>query len=181
MVSGGTPLPLTDPTSHQHSVNKPLQIVLWIAGGLASAFVLLIGFGLWLMSHRDFTFADRDLPGHLSGRWDWSTRSHQCDDSSHVIAFSADRKTMTIAMPRSSTDSGWTATYDIVNLTPSRLRGAIRDEKRLTDHGVPVVWDLVMFGPDEYHWHRTDWKPWRFTAGILRCRSHANVTPDDSI
>jgi uncharacterized membrane protein len=61
MVSGGTPLPLTDPTSHQHSVNKPLQIVLWIAGGLASAFVLLIGFGLWLMSHRDFTFADRDL------------------------------------------------------------------------------------------------------------------------
>lgn len=76
---------------------------------------------------------------------------------------------MTIAKPRTATDTGWTATYDILSLTPSRLRGAIRGEDRRTDSGVPVVWDLVMFGPDEYHWHRTDWSAWQFTPGIVRC------------
>jgi hypothetical protein len=162
-------------------VNKPLQIVLLLAGAVTGTIVLLIVLGMWLLSHRDYIFADHDLPRHLNGRWEWSTRPHQCDDSSQVIAFSPDRKTMTISMrPRSSADTGWTATYDIISLTPSRLRGAIRDEKRLTDRGVPVVWDLVMFGPDEYHWQRTDWKPWQFTAAMLRCGSRSSTTPEDS-
>jgi hypothetical protein len=151
-------------------VKKPLRITLRIVGLLAGGYVLLIAFGMWSVSHTGYAFPDRDLPGHLHDRWDWSTRAHRCDDSAHVIAFSSDRKTMTISMPpRSSIDTGWTATYDIVSLSPSRLRGAIRGEKRLTDSGVPVVWDLVLFGPNEYHWHRTDWKPWQYTVGIIRC------------
>jgi hypothetical protein len=163
-------------------VNKALRIVLWVVGSLFGIVLLLSGVGLWAMSHRDYVFPDRDLARHLNGRWDWSTRARRCDDGAHVIELSPDRKIMTIAKPRSSVDTGWTATYDVVSLTPSRLRGAIRDEKRLTDRGVPVVWDLVMFGPDEYHWHRTDWKPWQYTAGVLRCGSRSDAASgDDSI
>ena len=141
---------------------------------MAGGFALLVVFGAWSLSHTAYVFPDRDLPGHLSGRWDWSARSRKCDDSAHVFAFSPDRRTMTIAMPRrSSADTGWTATYDILKLTPSRLRGAIRGEKRLTEHGLPVVWDLIMFGPDEYRWQRTDWRAWEYTAGIIRCGTRA--------
>jgi hypothetical protein len=123
----------------------------------------------------DYAFPDQNLPRHLVGRWDWSTRAHPCGDSSHVITFSADRKTMIIAKPRTATDTGWTATYDILSLTPSRIRGAIRGEERLTDDSVPVVWDLVMFSPDEYHWHRTDWSSWQYTAGIVRCGAEGHA------
>ena len=131
--------------------------------------MLLVAFGMWSLSSRGYVFPDRDLATHLSGPWDWSTHAHRCDDGvAHVIAFSPDRRTMTISLPRSAADTGWTATYDIMSLTPSRLRGAIRGETRLTDGGKPVVWDLVMFGPDEYHWQRTDWKSWQYTAGIFR-------------
>ena len=151
-------------------MKKPLRITLWIVGLLAGGFVLTTAVGMWSLSRMGYAFPDQDLPGHLQDRWDWSTRAHRCDDSAHVIALSSDRKTMTISLPpRSSTDTGWTATYDILSLSSSRLRGAIRGEKRLTDNGVPVVWDLVLFGPNEYHWHRTDWKPWQYTAGIIRC------------
>ena len=152
-------------------MKKPLRIALWIAGPLAGICVLGMALGMWSLSHIGYVFPDRDLPAHVTDRWDWSTRAHQCNDSAHVIAFSPDRKTMTIAMPPHSPDTGWTATYDILSLTPSRVRGAIRGEKRLTPRGKTVVWDLVMFGPDEYHWHRTDWNPWEYTAGILRCGS----------
>lgn len=114
--------------------------------------------------------ADEEAPSsHLTGRWDWSTRAHRCDDSAHVIAFSPDRERMTIAMPPHPPDTGRTATYDVLSLTPSRLRGAIRGEKRLTASGGPVVWDLVMFGPNEYHWHRTDWASWQYTGAVVRC------------
>jgi hypothetical protein len=76
---------------------------------------------------------------------------------------------MTITDPPHLADTGWAATYDIIKLTPTRLRGAIRGETRTTDRGVPVVWDLVMIGPNEYRWQRTDWASWNYTAGIKRC------------
>lgn len=76
---------------------------------------------------------------------------------------------MTIAQQPLGADTGWSATYDILRLSPTRIRGAIRGETRLTDAGVPVVWDLVMIGPDEYRWQRTDWQFWQFTAGVHRC------------
>lgn len=154
-----------------------LRVAFWIAASLAGVFVFVVALGLWSLSHNGYAFPDRDLPTHLAGRWDWSTRAHQCDDSAHVITFSRDRKTMTIAMPPSASDTGWSATYDILSLTPSRLRGAIRGEKRLTASGEPVVWDLVMFGPNEYHWQRTDWKPWEYTAGVVRCDPDGRAAP----
>jgi hypothetical protein len=163
--------------STRHPVVRALRATLWLAGSLVGSIVvglgLLAAYGAWNLKHNAYDFPDRDLPRHLAGRWDWSTRAHPCGDSAHVIAFSPDRKTMTIAMPPRLSDTGWTATYDISRVTPSSLRGAIRGEKRLTDDSVPVVWDLVMFGADEYHWQRTDWPSWHFTAGVVRCGPQA--------
>ena len=153
-------------------MDTPLRIAIGITGALVLGAVVLSLTSEHPRGKADFEFPDHDLPSHLVGRWDWSTRDHQCDDSAHVISFSADRRTMTIAMPRrSAVDTGWTATYDILSQSPSRIRGAIRGEDRLTDRGVPVVWDLVMFGPDEYRWHRTDWSSGGYTASIYRCKA----------
>lgn len=150
-------------------MKKPLRIAIWVLGGLATALVLIMALGLWSLSRVGYAFPDQDLPRHLAGRWDWSTRARPCSDGGHVISFSDDRKTMTIAQAPLRADTGWSATYDILGLSPTRVRGAIRGETRLTDAGVPVVWDLVMIGPDEYRWQRTDWRFWQFTPGVLRC------------
>ena len=156
---------------------RKLLIVLQVLGSLAAGLVLVAAVAMWSLSRKQYVFPDRDLPSHLIGRWDWTTSAHPCGDGAHVIAFSDDRKTMTISHPATKADTGWSATYDILSLSPSRLRGAIRGEKRLTDAGIPVVWDLVPFGPDEYHWQRTDWQAWAYTAGIIRCGTSDALAP----
>ena len=151
---------------------RPVKIGLVIAAALLGDVVIFGSFGSHLFGGRSYAFDDNDLPRHLTGRWDWSNRAHPCGDSAHVITFSPDRRTMTIAMPaRPPRDTGWSATYDLLSLEPSRLRGVIRGEERRTKDGKPVVWDLVMTGPDEYRWHRTDWPSYSLTATIRRCRS----------
>ena len=62
-------------------------------------------------------------------------------------------------------------TYDVRSVSQSTVRGAIRGETRTTNDGVPVVWELVLTGPDEYRWRRTDWAstPWSYTASVHRC------------
>jgi len=153
-------------------MNRPVKIGLVIAAALLGDVAIFGAFGSYLFGGRSYAFDDNDLPRHLTGRWDWSNRAHPCGDSAHVITFSPDRRTMTIAMPaRPPRDTGWSATYDLLSLEPSRLRGVIRGEERRTKDGKPVVWDLVMTGPDEYRWHRTDWPSYSFTATIRRCRS----------
>lgn len=153
-------------------MKKPLHIGLIIAVIIVLDALVFRAIGSWMSGHREYAFDDKDLPAHLTGRWDWTSRAHACDDSAEVVSFSADRRTMTIAMkPRSPADTGWSATYDILMLTPSRLRGAIRGEKRMTADGKPVVWDLVMFSPNEYRWHRTDWPSLAYTGPLRRCGS----------
>jgi hypothetical protein len=152
-------------------MNRPVKIGLVIAAALLGDVAIFGAFGSYLFGGRSYAF-DNDLPRHLTGRWDWSNRAHPCGDSAHVITFSPDRRTMTIAMPaRPPRDTGWSATYDLLSLEPSRLRGVIRGEKRRTKDGKPVVWDLVMAGPNEYRWHRTDWPAYSFTSRIRRCGS----------
>jgi len=153
-------------------MNRPVKIGLVIAAALLGDVAIFGAFGSYLFGGRSYAFDDNDLPRHLTGRWDWSNRAHPCGDSAHVITFSPDRRTMTIAMPaRPPRDTGWSATYDLLSLEPSRLRGVIRGEKRRTKDGKPVVWDLVMAGPNEYRWHRTDWPAYSFTSRIRRCGS----------
>jgi hypothetical protein len=122
--------------------------------------------------------AGSDIRTKVVGRWDWTRRATPCADSAHVIAFSDDGKVMTIAQQNRWVDSlgrdRTTTTYDILSATRSTIRGAIRGEERMTSEGRPVVWDLVLVGPDEYRWHRTDWSSiWGYTAGIVRCDPRA--------
>lgn len=150
-------------------MHKLARIVMWTLVGIGAVAIVVVALGAWGLTHAGYAFPDGDLPGHLAGRWDWSSAPEPCGASAHVISFSEDRQTMTLTKPPFGADTGWTATYDILQLSPSRLRGAIRGETRRTDAGVPVVWDLVMFGPDEYHWQRTDWDRWQYTPAVRRC------------
>ena len=99
------------------------------------------------------------------------TVDEECVDSAHVISFGADGRTMEVRHEawKGKGGSSNPTVYDILQITPTRIRGAIRGEKRLTSDSTPVVWDLVMFGANEYHWQRTDWPSWTYTNGIVRC------------
>ena len=146
---------------------------LYVVGGLVMLCVAFVGYVIWNMGqgHDQFAARKNDLPTYVAGRWDWTTRRHPCVDSAHVISFAADGRTMEVR------HEGWKGKgsaadptiYDILQITPTRIRGAIRGEKRLTSDSIPVVWDLVMFGANEYHWQRTDWPSWSYTNGIVRC------------
>jgi hypothetical protein len=155
-------------------MKRPIRIALWILGSLAAMVIALTGWALWRVSHPDYVFSNnRSLEDNLSGRWDWTTETTPCADSAHTIAFSSDGKVMTITQEQPVVDStgrDWTvATYDILSKTLSRIRGVIRGERRLTDDGAPVVWDLVVVDANTYVWHRTDWPPWGYTARVIRC------------
>ena len=140
-----------------------------LAGAVAYRYV-----GPYLSMGQDYVFDNgRDLPANISGRWDWSTRRPPCGDSAHVISFAADAKVMTIMQEKPSVDStgrDWTvSTYDIVSIGPSRIRGEIRGETRLARDGTPVIWDLVVVGPDEYRWRATDWPELMYSPPVVRC------------
>ena len=161
-------------------MKKPLRIFLWIVGSIVLIFAGLVAWSMRLLSHPDYVFTNgRSLQENVAGRWDWSTHSARCSDSTHVIAFSNGGRVMTITQQHPLVDSlgkDWTVTsYDILRMTPSRIEGAIRGEPRRTKNGAPVVWELVVFDSNTYHWHRTDWPAWGYTAGIVRCSSGALV------
>jgi hypothetical protein len=148
--------------------NRLRTLVLPLIAGVV--FTGLFVLDLAVSNRKEYAFVDGDLAKHLGGRWDWENRKGWCGAGAHVIGFSPDRKVMTISLPPHGSDTGWVATYDVSNLTASRLRGAIRGETRLTPAGRPVVWELVMFGPNEYRWHRTDWRVADYTDAVVRCR-----------
>lgn len=117
--------------------------------------------------------ADTDIFAVVEGKWAWTTSDSGCAGEWHRIAFTPDRGVMTIAAskpyerPDGTLDS--IAVYDVLSHTRVSIRGAIRGETRLTDAGVPVVWDLVLRGPNSYAWHRTDWVRGALTREIERC------------
>lgn len=166
-------------------VKKILRITLYIIGGITALGVALFALGVWtvMRGHDEFAATKNDLPTYVAGRWDWSTRARPCGDSAHVVTFSADQKTMRIAQEGTSGEGGPDdpTVYDILELTPSRIRGAIRGETRKTADGKPVVWDLVMFNVNEYHWHRTDWAAFGYTAAIVRCDAGQDSTADRAV
>jgi hypothetical protein len=144
---------------------------------LALASLLLIPIALVVL-YRSFTKAyvvppGKDIYSIVQGTWAWTTSDTNCLADPHRIAFTPDHKGMTITeahpykLPDGTLDS--VAYYDILRVTPTSIRGAIRGETRLTDDGQPVVWDLVLKSPDRYTWHRTDWAAWEHTQEIHRC------------
>jgi len=114
-----------------------------------------------------------DIFAVVEGKWAWTTSDSGCAGESHRIAFTPDRAVMTIAAskPYEGADGKLDsmAVYDVLSHTQASIRGAIRGETRLTDAGAPVVWDLVLRGPNNYAWHRTDWFRGAVTREIQRC------------
>ena len=142
--------------------------------------VVLFTRALDLTYRTDFELEDgTDIREFVIGRWDWARHDPVCSDSTHAITFSEGGRVMRITQQQAWVDSTGrdrtTAVYDLHGTSSSRIRGQIRGEERLTEDGTPVVWDLVLTGPDEYRWHRTDWDRWGFTGRIVRCPG--TVTP----
>jgi len=156
-----------------------LKIAAITVGAIAGILVVFAAVGLLTMYVRPYDVpAGTDVRRVVAGRWDWKRHTKLCADSAHVIAFPGDGKVMTITQQQRWVDSlgtdRTTTTYDVLRATTSTIRGAIRGEDRLTDDGKPVVWDLVLVGPDEYRWHRTDWMSgWGYTGPIVRCEGAA--------
>ena len=118
---------------------------------------------------------DTNIYAVTAGTWDWTTAPADsfCVARRHTVAFSPDRRVMTITQSEPWEDSTGTvhqvSVYDLSESSRHHVRGQIRGETRLTDAGTPVVWDLVLTSADAYHWRRTDWPSFSYTASIRRC------------
>jgi len=154
--------------SRIHSIIPKVAIGLGLPG-------LVLGIVGYVMYAQPYEPAEgADIFAVVEGRWAWTTADSGCAGGEwHRIAFTPDRTVMTIAAskPYEGADGKLDslAVYDIVSHTRGSIRGAIRGETRLTDAGEPVVWDLVLKGPNHYAWHRTDWARGGSTLEIERC------------
>jgi hypothetical protein len=111
-----------------------------------------------------------------AGTWDWTTSPADsvCVARRHSIAFTPDRRVMTITQSEPWTDDDGAerqvAVYDLSESSRAHVRGLIRGEARLTDAGEPVAWDLELTSADSYRWRRTDLpRLLGRTAEIRRC------------
>lgn len=122
---------------------------------------------------RPWAPADGNVFAAVEGRWDWTGNETFCEGDWHDITFSPDRTTMAIEHAKPVGDSAGTMqrvwVYDILESDSSRIRGRIRGEDRLDDAGNPIVWDLVLTGPDEYRWRDTTWSADDYTGAVRRC------------
>ena len=159
-------------------VSRILRVAAYATGGIIGLVVVLAVFSLWIASRTPTRFAasKNDLPTYVTGRWDWTSRAQPCTDSAHSIRFGPDLRTMEIRQEGKAGVGGDSepTVYDVLQLTPSRIRGAIRGETRKTAAGQPVVWDLIMSSVNEYQWQRSDWPSYQYTLSIIRCRPKAS-------
>ena len=126
-------------------MKKPVRITLYVVGGILTLYSALIVYSIRTAGSDDGRFAatKHDLPSYVAGRWDWKGRSRPCTDSAHVITFGPAARTMEVRL-EARTRAGRAddrVVYDILQITPTRIRGSIRGENRETDDGRPVVWD----------------------------------------
>jgi hypothetical protein len=142
---------------------------------LVAAIALLFWRAPWMPRYE--VPADTDIFAVAAGTWDWTTAPADsfCIAQRHTVAFSSDRRVMTITQSEPWTDSvgavHQVAVYDLSEHSRRHVRGQIRGETRLTDDGEPVVWDLVLTSADTYQWHRADWSMFGYTATVRRCPS----------
>jgi hypothetical protein len=152
------------------------RLALQSLGVVMAVIVALIAYGFWSTHVTPYSVPEgADIRATVAGRWTWDSDSAGCQRA-HTIAFDESGKVMTITSGEiGATDR--VTTYDILFASRSTIRGAIRGEKRMTDGGTPVVWDLVLTSPDDYRWKRTDWSetPWGYTGRIRRCPAGASV------
>jgi hypothetical protein len=134
-----------------------------VAVALAPVLLGLFALGIWGMSQFLRMPEDADVFEIAAGTWGWVDGPNTCKANPHTISFASDRQSMTYE------DGSGTYVYDIVEHEMGRIRGAIRGEDRMTDAGVPVVWDLLLRGPNMYVWHRTDWPALMTEGPVVRC------------
>ncbi|HEY8258652.1 MAG TPA: hypothetical protein VIG08_13430 [Gemmatimonadales bacterium] len=155
---------------------RDLVFLLGIPGVIAIAVVI------WWRPWRKLTEPYRVPEGRdvfmvAAGTWDWEGAEEFCRKNPHTITFTSDRRVMTLRSAEPHTDSAGIARsvteYEVLEHSPGRIRGAIRGETRRTAGGKPVVWDLVLIGPNTYRWHRTDWPLGTFTKPVRRCPPNA--------
>jgi hypothetical protein len=154
-------------------MKKSLRITLYVVGGILTLYSALMVYTIRTAGSDEgrFVATKHDLPTYVVGRWDWKSRSRPCTDSAHVITFGAGARTMEVRLEeRTRAGRGDDLfVYDVLKITPTRIRGSLRGARRNPDDGKPVVWDLVMFDANEYRWQRTDWAPWNYTGEVVRC------------
>lgn len=115
----------------------------------------------------------------VEGSWDWADRAESCRVNPHTIRFTDDQAYMVLTYPQpiDSATGEREVWYEMRGEVPGGVRGFIVGEERRTSAGAPVVWDLVLTGPNEYRWHRTDWRADGYTAPLVRCPDVAAAPP----
>jgi hypothetical protein len=110
--------------------------------------------------------------GIIAGEWDWSGDSLTCRRNPHTISFTADSAVM-VLRPREKYDSTAKSEYRyrILRFTDHTITGQIEGEQRRDAAGKPVVWELVITGPNSYRWRQAGGPPVGVTRANVRCRS----------
>ncbi|MDQ4121492.1 MAG: hypothetical protein M3209_08610 [Acidobacteriota bacterium] len=110
----------------------------------------------------------------LEGRWIFDEKD--CANA-YTVKVAPDRKTIkfTYTTPQMVDGEEKTDfTYNVLEVGSYYIRAQIIGEKRLTDHGKPVVWDFYFLSNDEFRWRRTDWEQFATTPPVFRCKDKPN-------
>lgn len=166
---------MTIPKTDLRAMGKDLLVLL----GIPAVFVAAIGYSTWPWTTPPFETPSQEAFFDLAaGTWDWESDS-SCATNPQVVTFSEDRQLMLITMREkwetAAGDSVRAAVYELSTRSPSRVRGAIRREQRLTDDGKPVEWELVLQDSNHFAWHRTDWADGNTTKSLVRCPAGADT------
>jgi len=106
------------------------------------------------------------------GEWDWSGDSLTCKHNPHTIDFTNDSAFMVLRFRRTIDSTPKKEfRYRIVRYTDHTVTGQIEGEQRRDSTGKPVVWDLVLTGPNSYRWRQTGGVPQYVTRAIVRCKA----------
>jgi hypothetical protein len=157
--------------AEQRRFLRDLALLLGVPGLVVGAMVMWTK--PWRLIAEPYTAPAGDVFAVAAGTWDWAGADGFCQKDPHTITFSPDRALMTLTPRQPWTDSTGTVherfEYDVQEYTAGHIRGRIRGETRMTEQGEPVVWDLVLVGPNTYRWHRTDWPLGMLTNPVHRC------------
>lgn len=138
--------------------------------------LLLAGLVWWWSPWPDrFTIPNGgSIHTYISGAWGWAG-SDTCGVNHHTITVDSTRTVLTLVHARPWFDSTKgervaSTVYAILDVGRSHVTGAIRGEHRRSPTGAPVVWDLVLTGPDQYQGKQAGfWGVFGYTTPIRRC------------
>lgn len=106
------------------------------------------------------------------GEWDWSGDSLTCKHNPHTLDFTNDSAFMVLRFRRKQdSTSKQVVRYRILKYTDHTVTGQIEGEQRRTKTGKPMVWDLVLTGPNSYRWRENGGLAQGMTRAIVRCRN----------